>query len=60
MEGLILVMKALVGMGSSDGCGWVGMGAGTDLNGLGWYDRSGLVEPGTLMEGLGWVFRARE
>ena len=60
MEGLILGMKALVGMRGSDGCGWVGMGPGTDLNGLGWYDRSGLVEPGTLMEGLGWVFRARE
>ena len=53
VEGLILAMKALVGMGGSDGCGWAGMGPETDLNGLGWYDRSGMG-----IEGLGWVGRA--
>ena len=45
-EGLVLVVKALVGM---DSLRWVRMGwdvfeggTGTDLDGIGWYGRSGM------------------
>ena len=54
-EGLVLVVKALVGM---DGLRWVRMGwdvceggTGTDLDGIGWYGRSGVGEESL---GLGW------